>query len=109
MINRPFAGQRWTRRDVLKLGAATAVGTSGVFHGVGHADEIPEQFNGSKLQLAAPEPNPKRGGVLRYGITMRPPHFDVHQSATANNIGSQGCMFDNLIRRDPRDGGRTHP
>jgi ABC-type transport system substrate-binding protein len=40
-------------------------------------------------------------------MTVRPPHFDVHQSATANNIGSQGCMFDNLIRRDPRDGGRT--
>src|SRR6202035_2547548 len=22
-------------------------------------------------------------------------------------IGTQGCMFDNLIRRDPRDSGRT--
>jgi peptide/nickel transport system substrate-binding protein len=44
---------------------------------------------------------------LRYGITMRPPHFDVHQSGTINNLGSQGCMFDNLIRRDPRDSGKT--
>jgi peptide/nickel transport system substrate-binding protein len=38
---------------------------------------------------------------------MRPPHFDVHQSGTINSLGSQACMFDNLIRRDPRDGGQT--
>ncbi len=44
---------------------------------------------------------------LRVGITMRPPHFDVHQSGTINNLGSQGVMFDNLIRHDPRDGGQT--
>jgi ABC-type transport system substrate-binding protein len=44
---------------------------------------------------------------LRYGITMRMPHFDFHQSGTINNLGSQGCMFDNLIRRDPRDSGKT--
>jgi ABC-type transport system substrate-binding protein len=102
-----FPGQQWTRRDVLKAGAAATVGASGLFHRFGQAAEVPAQFDGSKFQLAAAEPNPKRGGVLRYGITMRPPHFDVHQSATANNIGSQGCMFDNLIRHDPRDGGRT--
>src|SRR5947207_12869519 len=57
--------------------------------------------------MAAPEPNPKRGGVIRYGILNRPPHFDVHQSGTGGNIGTQGCMFDNLIRRDPRDSGKT--
>ena len=65
------------------------------------------EFDGSKFQLAAPEPNPKHGGMLRIGITMRPPHFDVHQSGTINNLGSQGVMFDNLIRHDPRDGGKT--
>ena len=68
---------------------------------------MPAEFDGTKFQLTAPEPNPKRGGVLRYGITCRPPHFDVHQSGTINNLGSQGCMFDNLIRRDPRDSGKT--
>ena len=67
----------------------------------------PNEFDGSTFKLNAPEPNPKRGGILRYGISMRPPHFDVHQGATINNIGTQGCMFDNLIRRDPRDGGQT--
>ena len=69
--------------------------------------DIPLEFDGSKFKLAAAEPNPKSGGVLRFGITMRPPHFDIHQSGTINNIGSQACMFDNLIRRDPRDSGKT--
>jgi len=41
------------------------------------------------------------------GITNRVPHFDLHQSGTYNNLGSMGCMFDNLIRRDPRDGGKA--
>jgi ABC-type transport system substrate-binding protein len=71
------------------------------------AQGVANEFDGSKFQLAAPEPNPKSGGVLRYGITMRPPHFDFHQSGTINSLGSQGCMFDNLVRRDPRDSGKT--
>jgi ABC-type transport system substrate-binding protein len=71
------------------------------------AQGVPLEYDGSKFQLAAPEPNPKSGGVLKYGITMRPPHFDFHQSGTINSLGSQGCMFDNLVRRDPRDSGKT--
>ncbi len=95
---------RWTRRGVLQAGVAA--GAASLFpHRTLAA--IPDAFDGSKFQLAAPEPNPKRGGTLRYEITMRPPHFDVHQSGTINNLGAQGCMFDNLIRHDPRDSGKT--
>ncbi|MBM3225787.1 MAG: ABC transporter substrate-binding protein, partial [Candidatus Tectomicrobia bacterium] len=36
-----------------------------------------------------------------------PAHFDVHQSGTVSNIGTQGCMYDNLIRRNPLDSGQT--
>ena len=96
----------WSRRDVLKGGAALAAASAYGFP-VPVLAAIPDEFDGSKFQLKAPEPNPKRGGVLRYGITCRPPHFDVHQSGTINNLGSQGCMFDNLVRRDPRDSGKT--
>ena len=71
------------------------------------AQGVPHEFDGSKFQLKAPEANAKAGGVLKYAITMRPPHFDFHQSGTINNLGSQGCMFDNLVRRDPRDSGKT--
>jgi peptide/nickel transport system substrate-binding protein len=107
-MNQWRLGRRsWTRRGFLQGGAAVVAGVYGLPGRLGYAAEIPNEFDGSKFQLAAPEPNPKRGGVLRYGITMRPPHFDVHQSGTINNLGSQGCMFDNLIRRDPRDSGKT--
>jgi ABC-type transport system substrate-binding protein len=58
----------------------------------------------SSFQLKAADPNPKYGGTLRYGILSAPAHFDVHQSGTVSNMGSQGPMYDNLIRRDPRDG-----
>src|SRR5947199_73186 len=44
---------------------------------------------------------------MRYGILDRPPHCDVHQSGTVGNIGTQGCMFDNLIRRERSDSGKT--
>src|SRR3954454_12250130 len=71
------------------------------------AQGVPNEYDGSKFQLKEAEPNAKAGGVLRYGITSRPPHFDFHQSGTINSLGSQGCMFDNLVRRDPRDSGKT--
>ncbi|MGE5268622.1 MAG: ABC transporter substrate-binding protein [Thiohalocapsa sp.] len=95
------------RRDFLRNSAATAAGAYAMRWGLGKAAEIPYEFDGSKFQLAAPEPNPKRGGMLRYGITMRPPHFDIHQSGTINTLAAMAVMYDNLIRRDPRDSGQT--
>ena len=98
---------RWNRRDFLQRSAAVAAGAYGMRWGLADAAEILMEFDGSKFQLAAPELNPKHGGVLRLGVGMRPPHFDVHQSGTIFNLGSQGAMFDNLVRRDPRNGGKT--
>jgi peptide/nickel transport system substrate-binding protein len=104
MSKQDFLHSHWSRRGLLCAGAATTAASLFPWRALA---AIPDQFDGSKFQLAAPEPNPKRGGTLRYGITMRPPHFDVHQSGTINNLGAQGCMFDNLIRHDPRDSGKT--
>ena len=88
-LTRPW----WTRRDFLQRSAAVAAGADGMRWGLADGAEIPMEFDGSKFQLAAPEPNPKHGGVLRLGVGMRPPHFDVHQSGTIFNLGSQGAMF----------------
>jgi len=93
------------RRDFVKGAAATATAFGMPWQAL--AQGVPNEYDGSKFQLAAPEPNPKRGGVLKYAITSRPPHFDMHQSGTINSLGCQGCMFDNLVRRDPRDSGKT--
>ena len=97
----------WNRRDFLKRSAAVAAGVYAVRWGRAAAADMPLEFDGSKFLLKAAEPNPKHDGVVRMGIPVRPPHFDLHQSGTIFNLGAMGCMFDNLIRRDPRDGGKT--
>ncbi len=107
MTRRHLARADWSRRDMLRGSLAALLGAYGFAPRFGLAADVPLEYDGSKFQMAAPEPNPKRGGVLRYGILNRPPHFDVHQSGTVGNIGTQGCMFDNLIRRDPRDSGKS--
>src|SRR5215471_11132345 len=107
-MNEPSFGLPWwTRRGFMQGSAAAIASVYGLTGRFGHAGEIPSQFDGSKFQLAAPEPNPKSGGVLRLGILMRPPHFDIHQAGTIATLGAMAGMFDNLIRHDPRDGGKT--
>jgi ABC-type transport system substrate-binding protein len=99
---------RFTRRGFLGTAAGTAVGAYGLSLGLGRSEAaIPLEYDGSKFQLRAPEPNAKHGGVLRYGVLSAPAHFDVHQSGTVSNMGTQGTMYDNLIRRDPRDSGQA--
>src|SRR3954453_22239974 len=107
MITRQPARTNGSRRAMLRGSAAALMGAYGLAPRYGLAADIPYEYDGSKFQMAAPEPDPKRGGVLKYGILNRPPHFDMHQSGTVGNIGTQGCMFDNLVRRDPRDSGKT--
>jgi ABC-type transport system substrate-binding protein len=97
--------QGFSRRAFLGTAAGAALGAYGATLGL--AAEIPDVFDGSKFKLQAPEANAKRGGVLRYGVLSAPAHFDVHQSGTVSNMGTQGCMYDNLLRRDPRDSGQS--
>ncbi len=61
----------------------------------------------SAFKLKPPEPNAKSGGVLRHGMPLRAPHFDIHEAGTIFILGASACMFDNLIRRDPNDGAQT--
>ena len=76
MITKHPARTSLSRRDMLRGSAAAMMGAYGLAPRYGLAADIPIEYDGSKFQLAAPEPNPKRGGVLRYGILNRPPHFD---------------------------------
>ena len=57
-----------SRRDF--VGGAAAMGGAFAFpwH-LAQAEGVPNEYDGSKFQLAAPEPNPKSGGVLRSAIT----------------------------------------
>src|SRR5690242_2462325 len=67
----------WTRRALLGTAAGAALGVYGL--SLGLAAEVPNTFDGTGFKLRAPEPQAKRGGVLRYGVTNTPAHFDVHQ------------------------------
>jgi len=88
------------RRFLKTLGVASG---SLVLAGLPSLQAQTGQSGTSTFQLKAPEPNPKYGGTLRYGILSAPAHFDVHQSGTVANMASQGPMYDNLIRRHPLD------
>ena len=68
-----------SRRGFLGSTAAAMAGAYGLSVGLSEA-AIPNEYDGSKFQLKAAEPNAKRGGVLRYGVLSAPAHFDVHQS-----------------------------
>src|SRR6059036_551573 len=103
MQNQRARGNWLTRRAFLGTVAGAAAGASGL--ALGLAAEVPSTFDGKSFKLQAPESNAKRGGVLRYGVPNAPAHFDVHQ--TGATILTPGCMYDNLIRRDPRDSGQT--
>lgn len=105
MQSRHFSWDGFTRRAFLGTAAGAAAGMYGLTHGL--AAPVPSTFDGKDFKLKAPEANAKRGGVLRYGVLSAPAHFDVHQSGTVSNMGTQGAMYDNLIRRDPRDSGQT--
>ena len=94
-----------TRRAFMGATASATLGAYGVLGGL--TAELPNMFDGRSFKLRAPEPNARRGGVLRYGVLSAPAHYDVHQSGTVSNIGTQGAMFDNLIRRNPLDSGQT--
>jgi peptide/nickel transport system substrate-binding protein len=105
-MQEPYARPHWlTRRDFLGTAAGAAMGAYGLRLGV--PGEMPQAWAAADFTLRAAEPQAKRGGVLRYGILSAPAHFDVHQSGTVSNIGTQGAMYDNLIRRNPLDSGQT--
>jgi peptide/nickel transport system substrate-binding protein len=57
--------------------------------------------------VKAPEPSPKRGGVIKIGGFGDPAHFDLDQSPSLVNLWPQSPMFDNLVRFNPLDGGRS--
>src|SRR5271166_2799061 len=97
----------WSRREFLKGSVAVATGAYGLSPSFALAAPVPEKFDGSAFKLKAPEPNAKSGGVLRHGMPLRAPHFDIHQAGTIFILGAAACMFDNLIRRDPNDGAKT--
>src|SRR2546430_8237821 len=51
--------------------------------------------------LRAPELNPRRGGVLKWGGLANSTLYDLHQTGTIANMGPQAPMYDLLVQVDP--------
>src|SRR5258705_13593020 len=87
-----------TRRRFLKTAAATTALTAWSL-------KRPAPTKAAAADRArAAEPNPKRGGVLKWAGPAEVAHFDVHQGAFRFILGQ---MHNNLVRFNPADGLKT--
>ena len=98
---------QWNRRDVRRRAAPPLAAAYGLPCRDCAQAQCPTSSTAPSSSSRRPSPTRSAAACCATASPRRPPHFDVHQSGTINNLGSQGCMFDNLIRRDPRDSGKT--
>ncbi len=90
--------QRWLNFSVL-AGSLVLLLLSVVVLHVPAAPPTPEPSDAGLLR--APEPNPKRGGVLKWGGLANSTLYDLHQTGTIANMGPQAPMYDLLVQVDP--------
>ena len=99
-MDQPGLGGKVNRRRFLKTAAATTAGaalTAGWL-------KRPATAAARSDRAHAAEPNPKRGGVLKWAGPAEVAHFDVHQGAFRFVLGQ---MYNNLVRFNPADGLKT--
>src|SRR3989449_8371367 len=88
----------WPHFDVL-AGSLALLMLSVAVPCVPAAPPTPEPADAGVLR--APEPNPKRGGVLKWGGLANSTLYDLHQTGTIANMGPQAPMYDLLVQVDP--------
>src|SRR5262249_668502 len=90
--------KRWPHVSVL-AGSLALLILSGAILCVSAAPPTPAPADAGVLR--APEPNPQRGGVLRWGGIANSTLYDLHQTGTIANMGPQAPMYDLLVQIDP--------
>jgi len=88
------------------LFCVVAGGSSATAQPLPTATTAPTASAAAATLLRAPEPNPKRGGILQWAGLSDSPHFDMHQCDTAACAMPQSPFFDTLLRYSPFDGGK---
>jgi peptide/nickel transport system substrate-binding protein len=88
----------WSHFDVL-AGSLALLILSVAVPCVPAAPPTPEPSDAGLLR--APEPSPKRGGVLKWGGLANSTLYDLHQTGTIANMGPQAPMYDLLVQVDP--------
>ena len=90
------------RRRFLKTAAGTTAGAAVATWSLGRPPRARAAAPANVARSA--EPNPKRGGVLRWAGPAEVQHFDVHQGAGRATM----ChLYNNLVRFNPADGLKT--
>ena len=90
------------RRRFLTTAAGTTAGAALTAWSLKHAKPAKAAVRSDRARAA--EPNPKRGGVLKWAGPAEVAHFDVHQGAYRFILGQ---MYNNLVRFNPADGLKT--
>src|SRR6266852_1763861 len=96
----------WSNVSVL-AGSLALVLLSLAIPCVSAAPPTPESADAGMLR--APEPNPRRGGVLKWGGLANSTLYDLHQTGTIANMGPQAPMYDLLVQVDPVHWDRVIP
>ena len=99
-MDQPRPGGKMNRRRFLKTAAGTTAGAALTAWSLEH----PAPARAAADRARAAEPNPKRGGVLKWAGPAEVAHFDVHQGAFRFVLGQ---MHNNLVRFNPADGLKT--
>jgi peptide/nickel transport system substrate-binding protein len=90
------------RRRFLKTAAGTTAGAALSSWSLGRPARARAAAPSNVARAA--EPNPKRGGVLKWAGPAEVQHFDVHQGAGRATM----ChLYNNLVRFNPADGLKT--
>ena len=96
------SGDNVDRRRFLKTAAGTTAGAALTAWSLRHPAPGGAAVRSDRARAA--EPNPKRGGVLKWAGPAEVAHFDVHQGAFRFVLGH---MYNNLVRFNPADGLKT--
>src|SRR6267378_6923945 len=95
-------GGKVNRRRFLKTAAGTTAGAALAAWSLKHPAPAGAAVRSDRARAA--EPNPKRGGVLKWAGPAEVAHFDVHQGASRVILCQ---MHNNLVRFNPADGLKT--
>src|SRR5437879_2549840 len=101
-MDQPRLGGEVNRRRFLKTAAGTTAGAALTAWSLKRPAPARAAVRSDRARAA--EPNPKRGGVLKWAGPAEVAHFDVHQGAFRFVLGQ---MHNNLVRFNPADGLKT--
>jgi len=101
-MEQPRPGGKVNRRRFLKTAAGTTAGAALAAWSLKHPAPARAAVRSDRARAA--EPNPKRGGVLKWAGPAEVAHFDVHQGTFRFVLGQ---MYNNLVRFNPADGLKT--